>query len=227
MYTGFMISVTWLGQACVVVSQQAKDSKELVRLVMDPYSKEVGFTLPKVEAAVVTISHNHSDHNNVAGVAGKPFVIREAGEYEVAGFSIEAIPSFHDAAQGKERGANLIVRAQTPEVSFVHFGDFGQDELTLEQIEAIGDVDVAFIPVGGTFTVDGAGAAKIISQLEPKVVVPIHYKIEGIAIDALAGPEHFFSALGQKPLALEGEWKIKATDLPSEGTRVVQLQASK
>lgn len=219
-----MISVKWLGQACIVITQQTKERKES-RLVMDPYGKETGLLLPKYEAAVVSVSHDHPDHNNLTGVMGNPFVIKEAGEYEVAGFSIEAIGSFHDSKEGKERGNNLIIRVQTPEFSFAHFGDFGQQELTPEQGEALGDIDIAFVPVGGTFTIDGLGAAKIVNQLEPKVAIPIHYRIPGLAIEALSGPEAFFEALGQKPSHIEGEWKIRVADLATEGTRVVELEA--
>lgn len=219
-----MIAIQWLAQACVALTCQSKDKKSQNVMVMDPYGGNIGFVLPKREASVVSVSHDHADHNNVAGLEGSPFVVNEPGEYEVAGFSLEAIPSFHDNEGGKARGQNLIVRVQTPEISLVHFGDFGQAELTSEQLEALGDVDIAFIPVGGTFTVDGMRAAKIISQLEPKVAIPIHYQIPGLTIAELAGPESFFEALGQKPTLISGEWKVKVGDLPSEGTRLIQLE---
>jgi len=218
-----MIAIQWLAQACVVIKQTTNDKRQTT-LVMDPYGEGIGFTLPKLEASVITVSHDHVDHNNVKALEGKPFVVSEPGEYEVAGFSLEAILSFHDNEGGKARGQNLIVRVQTPEISLVHFGDFGQVELTSEQLEALGDVDIAFIPVGGTFTVDGMRAAKIISQLEPKVAIPIHYQIPGLTIAELAGPESFFEALGQKPTLISGEWKVKVGDLPSEGTRAIQLE---
>lgn len=219
-----MTSITWLAQACIVFTKQGKDKKDEQILVMDPYGKELGLSLPSLQASIVTVSHDHWDHNNIAAISGNPFVIREPGEYEVAGFAVEAIPSFHDAQSGKKRGDNLIVRIQAPEFSFAHFGDFGQDELTPEQIEALGDVDIAFIPVGGTFTMDGTTAAKVISQLEPKVAIPIHYQIPNISVTELSGPEGFFEAMGQKPTVMKGEWKIKFADLPSEGIKVVQLE---
>jgi len=223
-YNGAMISVKWFGQACIVIKQQQKDKQDAL-LVLDPYGKEIGLSLPALTADVVTVSHDHSDHNNISGIAGKPFVINEPGEYEVAGFSIQAISSFHDAEEGKKRGNNLIMRVQTPEYAFAHFGDFGQQELTPQQLEELGDIDIAFVPVGGFFTVDGRQAAKIINQLEPSVAIPIHYKIPGLAIEQLAGPEEFFEAFGQKPAAMQTEWKIRPADVPSEGIAIVQLQA--
>lgn len=214
--------IRWLGQACVVIKQAAA-GKQQTTLVMDPYEKGVGFVLPKVEAEVVSVSHDHFDHNNASAVGGRPFIITEAGEYEVAGFAIEAIASYHDTEKGNARGKNLIMRIETEEFSLAHFGDFGQGELSEEQIDALGEIDIAFIPVGGFYTIDGAGAVKIINQLEPKVAVPIHYQIPGLAIKELEGPEKFFSAMAQKPTVIEVDWKVKMADLPSEGTKVVQL----
>lgn len=214
--------IRWLGQACVVIKQTSADKQQTI-LVMDPYGEEVGFALPKLEARAVSVSHNHFDHNNAGAIGGNPFVINEPGEYEIAGFAIEAILSFHDNEKGGERGQNLIMRVETEEYSLTHFGDFGQDELNEEQLEALGEVDIVFIPVGGFYTIDGGKATKIINQLEPRVVIPIHYQIPKLAIKELAGPEEFFKAAGQEPMIIKGDWKVKAADLPSEGTKIVQL----
>ncbi len=214
--------IQWLAQAGFIIKEQG-ENRSVSTLVLDPYEERIGFSFPKQEAQVITLSHDHFDHNNKGGVSGKPFIISEPGEYEVGGFAIRAIPSFHDNVSGTERGPNLIMRVDGVEFSFAHFGDFGQGELTPAQLELLNEVDIALIPVGGFYTIDGTQAAKIISQLEPKVAIPMHYQIPGLTIKELAGPEGFFQAMGQKPVVLEGDWKVKMTDVPSEGTKIVQL----
>jgi len=210
--------IKWLAQACIIIKQLT------ATLVIDPYGEDIGFKMPKLEALVVSVSHDHFDHNNTKAILGSPFIVREPGEYEVSGFSLYAIPSFHDTLQGKERGSNLVMKVYTKEFSLAHFGDFGQSELSSLQIQALGEVDIAFIPVGGFYTISGSEAAHIINQLEPKVAVPIHYSIPGLTVKELGGPEEFFGEMGQKPILIEGDWKVKASDLPSEGTRIIQLQ---
>ena len=212
------MTISWLGQACVVLKSDS------ATLVIDPYSPQrVGIPLPSLEAQVLLISHQHEDHNNTNGVKGKPFIINEPGEYDVSGFSIRAIPSFHDEEQGKTRGENLIFLLNAGGFHLAHFGDFGQSVLTPEQLDVLGEIDVAFLPVGGFFTIDGQKAAKIVGQLEPKVVIPMHYQIPGLAVSELAGPEGFFDALGKKPDRVLDSWNIKANDLPQEGTALIQL----
>lgn len=214
--------IRWLAQACFIIKEQG-EGRAFSSFVLDPYDEGIGFSLPKEEAQVVSVSHDHFDHNNDSAIGGKPFIINEPGEYEVAGFAIRAIPSFHDNASGSKRGQNLIMRADGAEFSFAHFGDFGQEELSPAQLELLNEVDIAFIPVGGFYTIDGRQAAKIVSQLEPKVIIPMHYQIPGLTIKEIAGPEDFFQAMGQKPLVVEGDWKVKMTDFPSEGTKIIQL----
>ncbi len=212
------MTISWLGQACVVIKSDSGT------LIIDPYLPEkVGIPLPSLEAQILLISHAHQDHNNSAGVKGEPFVVNEPGEYDVSGFSIRAISSFHDDEQGKARGENLIFLINAGGFRIAHFGDFGQNALTPEQLDALAEVDVAFLPVGGFFTIDGQKAAKIVGQLEPKVVIPMHYQIPGLTVAELAGPEGFFEGLGKKPDRVLDSWSIKANDLPQEGTALVLL----
>lgn len=214
------MTISWLGQACMSIK-----SKEGKTLVIDPYSSSIGITMPALNADVVLVTHSHHDHNNVGSVGGKPFIIQEQGEYEVGGFFVETVPSFHDDKEGKERGTNLIFVVSIEGYRLAHFGDFGQRELTPSQLEVLGQVDIACIPVGGFYTIDGVTAARIVHQLEPKVVVPIHYQIPGLAIKELAGPEAFFESLGVQAQTPKDAWNVKAGDFPQEGTRVTQLKA--
>ena len=126
---------------------------------------------------MLLVTHDHPDHNNVKGVKGTPFVIQGPGEYEVKEVFIHGIPSFHDDKEGKERGLNTIYVIEAEEMRFCHLGDLGQKQLTDEQLEKIEAVDVLMIPVGGKYTIDSSEAQKIISQIEPKIVIPMHYAL--------------------------------------------------
>jgi len=151
-------------------------------VVMDPYHPAVGFTLPILTADVVTVSHQHADHNDISKITSashreKPFIITEPGEYEVAGISVFGVESFHDNSQGVERGRNTIYTIMVDELRVCHLGDLGH-ELTSELIEQIGAVDVVFCPVGGIYTIDAAAAVKTIHQLEPAYAIPMHYRTD-------------------------------------------------
>lgn len=144
-------------------------------LVTDPYdNKDMSVKFPKhIEGDVVTISHDHNDHNAAGLVDGNPFVVKGPGEYEIKGISVIGITSFHDEQEGKERGRNTMYRIEIDNVKIAHLGDIGH-VLSSAQLDALDGVDVLFIPVGGTFTVDAEKAAQIISDIEPKIVIPMH-----------------------------------------------------
>jgi len=182
--------IFWLGHACFVI--QAGGATILV----DPYNQQVGYEVPKVESVdVVTISHEHFDHNYVEMAAGKPLVLRglagngarfHAIDQRAAHVRIRNVPSFHDPEQGKARGRNSIfvfevLSAGSP-VSIVHMGDFGEKRLSAEQIRTIGPVDVLLLPVGGHFTIGPAEADQVIADLKPKVVVPMHWKTAKVTL---------------------------------------------
>ena len=129
------------------------------------------------------ISHDHDDHNNKAAVKGDPFLIENPGEYEAKGVFVQGIDSFHDDSEGKQRGKNTIYIFEAEDIRFCHLGDFGQKQLTDEQLDLIGRVDILMIPVGGTFTIDSSEAAKVIGQIEPKMVIPMHYQLPKLKIE--------------------------------------------
>lgn len=151
-------------------------------VVTDPYSATVGFELPSMSADIVTVSHDHSDHNASGSVRGttrreSPFLITQPGEYELGGISVFGVRSFHDISQGSERGKNTIFTILLDDIRVCHLGDLGH-ELTDEQREFIGGVDVLLCPVGGAFTIDAPTAVKVIRTLEPSIVIPMHYKTD-------------------------------------------------
>ena len=184
---GALVKITWLGHACFLV-EDARGTK----VVADPF--EVGpellanhpglrFEYPPikgVKADLVLISHDHFDHNAAGVVAGSPAVVREPGDYRVAGVAVRAVPGEHDREGGRLAGPNLLLRWEMDGLALCHGGDFGQKALRPEQKEALEPVDILFLPVGGDPqtgrpTVDAAGARAMVAMLAPRLVIPMHY----------------------------------------------------
>jgi len=190
-----------------------KISGKNINVVTDPLNpSEVGITAPKIEADVVTISHDHFDHNFLAGVKGEYLCFDTPGEYEIKGAEIQGIPSFHDNTGGKERGLNTIFVYEIDGIKICHLGDLGHD-LTPEQLDKIDGIDILLIPVGGKYTLDSKLAAKIISEISPKIVIPMHFKA-GKMTD-LEPLDNFLKELGIDPKKID-KLKIQKKDLPEE-----------
>jgi L-ascorbate metabolism protein UlaG (beta-lactamase superfamily) len=192
-----MIDIWWYGQACIKV--KGRDAS----LVIDPYDANyTGLKPLKLDSNIVCITHDHRDHNNSSVVKGVEegvgsFIINGPGEYEKNGINIVGIGSFHDDSNGKERGKNTIYLVTIDGVNIVHLGDLGQKKLTQEQIEELSLCDVLMIPAGGVYTINAKDAPDIISSLEPKIVVPIHYKTAGLKFN-LDPVENFLKAMGKE-----------------------------
>jgi L-ascorbate metabolism protein UlaG (beta-lactamase superfamily) len=150
-------------------------------VVTDPYdSKAVGLKFPKnVEADVITVSHDHPDHNEVSAVGGSPFIVSGPGEYEIKGVMVIGVATFHDDTQGADRGKNTIYRIEIDGVKVGHLGDLGH-VLSSAQVDSLNGVDVLFVPVGGVYSLDPVKAAQVISDLDPHIVIPMHYNVEGL-----------------------------------------------
>lgn len=210
-----MAKVTWAGQACFQISAvPAKDVS--ANIVIDPFEEKIGLKMPGFDADMVLVTHDHYDHNNVKAIKGTPLVIEGPGEYEAKGVFVQGIDSWHDDAQGKERGKNTIYNIEAEGIRFCHLGDFGQKELTEDQLEKIGVVDVLMIPVGGNYTIDASQAAKIVGQLEPKLVIPMHYQLPKLTVK-LDGVEVFLKAMGKNSVEPQDKITIKQSTLPKEG----------
>jgi len=174
------------------------------RVFVDPFgdmsaaaSRGIEFHYPPIEAVeadLLLVTHDHGDHNNVDAVGGDPLVLRKPGTHETPLGEVVGIASEHDAAAGTQRGPNTIFVFPLGGLRLAHFGDFGQPALRPEQREAIGQVDVLLLPVGGGPTVGGEGAAAIVRELAPRLVVPHHYRTE--AVNFLEPPDAFLDALG-------------------------------
>lgn len=209
------MDITWHGQSCFTIKGKGST------VAIDPFS-DIGLAEPKLTADILLISHGHFDHNNRRAVAGDPYVVDMPGEYESKGVMIEGLPTYHDDQQGAQRGRNTVFSFTLDGVHFVHLGDLGH-VLSNDDVERLGDVDVLFCPVGGHFTIDAGTAAEVIKQLQPRVVVPMHYQVAKLKKDLPLKPvDNFLKEVGSQPRRLsEKTWKLKPADLPEEELSVV------
>lgn len=216
------MDISFLGHACF------KIKGKLATVIIDPFTPEmVGLTLPKnLTADIVLQTHDHGDHNNVAAVTGSDGlpagrqVFSGPGEYEVKGVVITGVASFHDDKGGAERGQNTIYNVLMDGLNVVHLGDLGQSQLTESQVAAIGSVDVLLVPVGSVFTIDGKTAAQIVAQLEPRIIIPMHYATAGLKFE-LDPVEKFLKEMGLEHLEEQPKLSISKDKLPEEPLVVV------
>ena len=216
-----MAKITWAGQSCFQISVSNSREHE-ANIVIDPFDEETGLKVPNFSADILLVTHDHHDHNNIKAVKGAPFLIQGPGEYEVKGVFVQGIPSFHDAQEGKERGQNTIYVIEAEDMRICHLGDLGQKQLTDEQLEKIDSVDVLMIPVGGEYTISSTEAQRIVSQIEPKIVIPMHYEIPKLKIK-LDGVDKFLKTMGKNSITAQDKLTIKASAMPKDGTEIVVL----
>lgn len=204
------MEITYLGQS----SFKFKNKSGLVTII-DPFSPEfVGLPYPKDVADILVISHSHEDHNYKQAITGpvtrsETFVIEAEGEYEVSGAEVSTIKTWHDKNNGADRGKNLVTVIRDEGFVICHLGDLGQ-KMTEAMIEKIGSVDVLIIPVGGEYTITLEEVNETIKAFAPSLVVPMHYRVEGMkgAVDALA-PLSTFMEKSKWPVFGEPMHKIK------------------
>ncbi|MFA6588331.1 MAG: MBL fold metallo-hydrolase [Patescibacteria group bacterium] len=211
--------ITWLGHSSFKIQTQN------AVILTDPYDSSIGLRMPKVNADLVLITHDHADHNNMEILTGTPFIVNSPGEYEVRGVFAHGVQAFHDEKNGAERGAITIYRIEADDMKLGFLGDLGQKKLNDEQFENMNGLDIIFIPVGGNYTIDGKAAAELITELEPRIVIPMHYKIPGLSAKvSITGVEPFMKQMGITSNGKEDRLKISKKDLPQEDTRVVILR---
>ncbi len=169
------MDVTWLGHGCFRLRGRG------AAVVTDPYPPAIGLKLQRLEANLVTVSHEHENHNYTQ-VVRDAYEIRGPGEYEVAGVSVIGVPSYHDAEKGARHGRNTIYLIEIDDVRVCHLGDLGS-ALDDAEAEATSAPDVLLVPVGGRTVINAAQAAQVVRQLEPRFVVPMHYAIPGLKLE--------------------------------------------
>lgn len=196
-------------------------------VVTDPFDGDmVGLKFPKVdEVDIVTVSHDHPDHNAVANIVGTPFIVKGPGEYEVKGVTIIGVPTYHDEKNGEERGRNTVYKFTVDGLNICHLGDLGH-KLTDANVEQLGDVDILFVPVGGFYTIDAKTAAAVVAQIEPYVVIPMHYNRKGMnpkVFEQVSGVDQFLKEMGVETSEPQSKYSVTKDKLP-ENTTVVVLE---
>lgn len=208
------MEIKWFGHSCF----RLRDKAGIV--VTDPVPRTTGYERPRLRADIVTVSHPHENHSDIRGFQGEPFVIDGPGEYEVSGIFVTGIRTYHDAKKGQERGFNTIYLIQYEDMSVCHLGDLGHVP-SQDQVEELSEVDVLLIPVGGGGALNSAQAAEVVSLIEPRLVVPMHYRTEIYKGD-LDPVDKFLKEMGLKEAPVEEELKITKNQLPEE-TQVIVL----
>ncbi len=212
------MTISWLGFSCFKIQ-----TKDLI-ILTDPFSPATGLRGVKSKADIVTISHNHTDHNYVSGLIGEPFIIDRPGEYEVKDVYIIGFPAFHDAKEGKERGSNIIYRYVVEDMVLVHLGDLGH-LLTEEIVDSLGDVDILFVSAGSKHALSFDKIPELISQIEPRLVIPMHYDIPGVKKERELSPlNKFCEEMGISSELQLDKLKVRKKDLTSEETEIKILK---
>ncbi len=186
---------------------------------MDPFdSNFTGLKFPKHTACdIVTVSHTHKDHNDVSQLEGDPFVVQGAGEYDIKGVGVIGFNTEHG---GDAPEKSTVFRIEMEDLNIVHLGDLGR-LLTTAEIDLLDGVDILFIPVGGTYTIDAAQAKKIIAEIEPKIVIPMHYDRPGITIKELSPVSAFLKEMEKETVVAQPKLAISKGKIPEEMQIVV------
>lgn len=214
------MEITWYGHCAFRVGERSR------YILMDPYGPEMGPELTRKAAEMVTISHDDPGHNYARLASGRTYVISGPGEYEVAGVFVTGVRTYHDSEQGRERGMNTVYVVQFDDLILCHLGALGH-VLTQEQVEELGelaDIDVLLVPVGGRTVLTAARAAEVVALLEPRIVIPMHYKVRGLNTEGDTA-KRFLNEMAMEEPEVVDVLRVTKAQLP-EQTRVVLLEPS-
>ena len=210
------MKLKWFGQSCFLLTSQAG-----TRVLMDPFGKGLGYRVPELQADIVSTSHHHFDHNNIAAVNGNFYHIDTHGSYTDKDIAITGTLTCHDNVQGAKRGSNVIFTFSVDGLRVCHCGDLGH-VLTPEQLQAIGKVDVLLLPVGGTFVLNPAEALEVRGQLQPAITIPMHYRTRAMGLFGLLFARvDKFLALAGEPARLLGELSVDQPSLAQQAGIIV------
>ncbi|MFO7633727.1 MAG: MBL fold metallo-hydrolase [Caldilinea sp.] len=214
------MDITWYGLSCFRIREGG------VTVICDPYEKSVGPTLAKVRADIVTVSHDRAGHNAVDRVIGEPKVLTGPGEYEVKNVFITGLTTYHRRNENHQPERNIAFFFEFGGLTIGHMGDIGEvpAQSEIEELN-IGEVDVLMVPVGGGSTLDPARAVELVGLLEPRLVIPMHYRHDGLTGDLAAQLESvdkFLKEFGSTTVEPLDTLKVTKSSLPEE-TQVVLL----
>jgi len=201
------MDITWLGHSCFLISGKEKT------IITDPCHPDLGYCLGELEADIVTLSHFHPGHSYIEAIANDPRLVKSPGEYEIGGTFITGVASFHDNKKGDLRGKNTIYIIEMDDMTLCHLGDLGHP-LDPHSIEEIGDVDILFLPVGEVSTISLDTAVEIVRQLEPPIVIPMHYKTEAFTGN-LSPVDNFLNKMRVLGLEAKPKLSITSSSLPA------------
>ena len=185
------MKIKWFGHACFKLS-----FSQGPYVVTDPFDDHVGYPLCETEADIVTTSHGHGDHNYVESINGKPTVLNRPGMFTFDDLLVRAVKSYHDAENGTRRGENLIFIYESDDLKIAHLGDLGH-EPDLKQYAALDGTDVLLIPIGGYYTIDTDTALKVIEEIKPRLVIPMHFNTDVMNFP-ISDETQFVEATGAK-----------------------------
>jgi L-ascorbate metabolism protein UlaG (beta-lactamase superfamily) len=210
------MKVKYLGHSAFVITSDAG-----LKIITDPYTRSSSLTYGEIteSADIVTVSHGHLDHCNVAGVRGNPQVVKGAGRVVAKGIEFNGIASYHDEARGRMRGNNIIFCFEVDGMRVCHLGDLGH-LLDDRQVKEMGSVDILLIPVGGNFTLDARAASQVCNQLKPRVIMPMHYKTEK-GIPGVVGVDEFIKGKDNVTRRDSSEVEFKQGELPPPSQIIV------
>jgi len=210
------MKIKWLGHSSFLI-----ESERGIKIITDPFDETLGYKLPRIKVNIVTVSHEHFDHNYVRGVKGRPVVFKGLVNRESHKMEFKGISSYHDSVYGGQRGLNTIFVIKADGLNLCHLGDLGHI-LDSDKLNEIGTIDILFIPVGGFYTIDSSKATQIIKDIKPKIVVPMHYKTEAIKFSI--DPVEIFLSDKDNVRSLESsEFEITKDTLP-KNTQIHVLQ---
>jgi L-ascorbate metabolism protein UlaG (beta-lactamase superfamily) len=210
------MDIDWFGHSCFRLREGG------VTAVTDPYDKSIGYSLPRLRADIVTISHDAPGHAAAAAVKGEPKVLNRPGEYEIKGTFITGIQTWRGAgAKGEAKEENIVFVFEFGTLTACHLGDLAK-VFTQAQVEALPSIDVLMVPVGGRGALDADKAAEVISLLEPRIVIPMHYATPylNLKLDPLS---KFLKEMGVTEHAPQESLRVSRAELPEE-TQVVVLE---
>ena len=208
------MDITWLGHSCFRLKGKT------TTVVTDPFDDTAGYHLGKITADIVTTSYDHPRHSSTSGIGGDPKVLRGPGEYEIGGVFIYGIRTFRDTEKGRTRGKNTVYLITIDDIKICHLGDLGH-VLSAALVEEISDTDILLLPVGGKTIIDASAAAEIMNLVQPRIVIPMHYKTSAttIQLDTL---DTFLKEVGVKEGSPLPKLTINKAALPIE-TEVMVL----
>jgi L-ascorbate metabolism protein UlaG (beta-lactamase superfamily) len=212
------MQITWYGHSCFRLRNRGGT------VVTDPYGDGIGYSLPRLRADIVTVSHDHPDHASVQAVKGNPSIINGPGEYEIKGVFIIGISTHYDETRKQAGIRNTVYVFDFEGLTVCHLGDLRRVP-TQSQVEELGDVDVLLVPVGGGSTLGSAEASEVISLLEPKIVIPMHYQTDLLQGLKLQPVDQFLKEMGIKDAEPQDMLKLTKSGLPSE-TQVIVMSCS-